>query len=41
MTPIDDSSVSVTFDRDCFAADPRIAKLRWERGGGAWPMPMS
>ncbi|OLB77601.1 MAG: hypothetical protein AUI16_05805 [Alphaproteobacteria bacterium 13_2_20CM_2_64_7] len=34
-------SVSVTFDRDCFAADPRIAKLRWERGGGAWPMPMS
>src|SRR5262245_59950528 len=32
---------SMTFDRDCFAADPRIANLRWERGTGAWPKPMS
>jgi hypothetical protein len=31
---------SMTFDRDCFAADPRIAKLRWERGTGAWPKPI-
>jgi hypothetical protein len=34
-------SASVTFDRDCFAADPRIAALRWGRGTGAWPKPMS
>jgi hypothetical protein len=34
-------SASVTFDRDCFAADPRIASLRWERGTGAWPKPRS
>jgi hypothetical protein len=31
----------MTFDRDCFAADPRIADLRWERGTGVWPKPMS
>jgi hypothetical protein len=24
---------SMTFDRKCFAADPRIAKMRWVRGG--------
>jgi hypothetical protein len=24
---------SMTFDRKCFAADPRIAKIRWGRGG--------
>jgi hypothetical protein len=23
----------ITFDRECFAADPRIAKMRWDRGG--------
>lgn len=23
----------ITFDRECFAADPRIARMRWERGG--------
>jgi RES domain len=32
---------SMTFDRKCFAADPRIAKLRWERGTGAWPRRMA
>jgi RES domain len=32
---------SMTFDRDCFAADPRIANLRWERGTVALLKPMS
>jgi hypothetical protein len=30
---------SMTFNRNCFAADPRIANLRWDRRSGAWPKP--
>ena len=26
-------TLRITFDRECFSADPRIAQMRWERGG--------